>query len=92
MAEFDAQARSRLLDRKSRQPPFRTPLQFVAEQWQPGIGGAVGMGLRHGAYCVGCCGALMALLFVVGIMNLAWAGRLASGWGLIAAGAVLAIT
>jgi predicted metal-binding membrane protein len=88
----------------------RTPLQFVAEQWRPNIGGAVRMGLRHGAYCVGCCGALMALLFVVGVMNLAWvaaiaifvllekvafagtrAGRFASGWGLIAAGAVLAV-
>ena len=30
------------------------------------------MGLRHGAYCVGCCWALMALLFVVGVMNLLW--------------------
>jgi predicted metal-binding membrane protein len=30
------------------------------------------MGAHHGAYCVGCCWALMALLFVVGVMNLAW--------------------
>ena len=30
------------------------------------------MGLRHGMYCVGCCWALMALLFVAGVMNLLW--------------------
>lgn len=55
----------------------RTPLQFVAEKWRPGAGGALRMGLWHGAYCVGCCGALMALLFVVGVMNLAWVALIA---------------
>jgi predicted metal-binding membrane protein len=34
------------------------------------------MGLRHGAHCVGCCWALMAILFVVGAMNLAWVAGL----------------
>ena len=87
----------------------RSPLQFVAEKWRPGTAGALRMGLWHGAYCVGCCGVLMALLFVVGVMNLAWvaaisifvllekvafagtrAGRLASGWLMIGAGAALA--
>lgn len=35
------------------------------------------MGVRHGAYCVGCCWALMALLFVLGVMNLLWVTALA---------------
>jgi predicted metal-binding membrane protein len=34
------------------------------------------MGLKHGAYCVGCCGMLMALLFVAGVMNLLWVGAI----------------
>src|ERR1700682_5940493 len=34
--------------------------------------GSLGLGIRHGAYCVGCCWALMALLFVGGVMNLLW--------------------
>jgi predicted metal-binding membrane protein len=36
------------------------------------------MGLRHGGYCLLCCGALMALLFVLGVMNLAWIALLAT--------------
>ena len=36
------------------------------------------MGFQHGAYCVGCCGPLMALLFVYGVMNLVWIGALAA--------------
>ena len=50
----------------------RMPLQFVAEHWRDGVMGALRMGLRHGFYCIGCCGALMALLFVGGVMNLLW--------------------
>jgi predicted metal-binding membrane protein len=50
----------------------RMPLQFVAERWRAGAAGALRMGLSHGAYCIGCCGALMALLFVGGVMNLLW--------------------
>lgn len=48
----------------------RGPLFFIARHWHPGRMGAFRMGLSHGAYCVGCCGALMALLFVGGVMNL----------------------
>jgi len=50
----------------------RMPLQFVAEHWRDGGAGALRMGLWHGCYCIGCCGALMALLFVGGVMNLLW--------------------
>ena len=38
--------------------------------WRDGTMGAFGMGFRHGAYCLGCCWALMCVLFVVGVMNL----------------------
>ena len=38
--------------------------------WRKGMGGAFRMGLEHGAYCVGCCWALMLLLFAGGVMNL----------------------
>jgi len=55
----------------------QSPLGFLLGHWRDGAGGALGMGLRHGAYCLGCCWALMALLFVVGVMNLAWVAALA---------------
>ena len=45
---------------------------FIAAHWRPGVAGAWRMGLTHGAYCVGCCSALMLLLFVGGVMNLIW--------------------
>jgi predicted metal-binding membrane protein len=50
----------------------RNPAQFLSRHYRPGAGGALRMGLLHGAYCVGCCWLLMALLFVGGVMNLAW--------------------
>lgn len=50
----------------------RNPAQFLSRHHHPGAAGAVRMGLIHGSYCVGCCWLLMALLFVGGIMNLAW--------------------
>lgn len=50
----------------------RSPAQFLSRHHRPGQIGALRMGLRHGTYCIGCCGVLMALLFVGGIMNLAW--------------------
>jgi predicted metal-binding membrane protein len=50
----------------------RTPLGFFTSEWREGTRGALVMGFRHGSYCVGCCWALMALLFVVGVMNLFW--------------------
>lgn len=55
----------------------RSPLDFVLTHWREGTRGAFAMGLRHGTYCVGCCWALMLLLFVVGVMNLAWIAGLA---------------
>jgi predicted metal-binding membrane protein len=50
----------------------RTPLGFLLAEWRPGVRGAFVMGLRHGVYCAGCCAMLMLLLFVLGVMNLAW--------------------
>jgi predicted metal-binding membrane protein len=50
----------------------RSPLGFFSTEWREGVSGALLMGFRHGSYCVGCCWALMALLFVVGVMNLFW--------------------
>jgi predicted metal-binding membrane protein len=50
----------------------RTPIGFLIAEWRPGSRGALVMGLRHGVNCMGCCWALMALMFVVGTMNLAW--------------------
>lgn len=50
----------------------RSPLSVILSEWREGTGGAFVMGLRHGAYCAGCCWILMALLFVAGVMNLLW--------------------
>jgi len=50
----------------------RSPAQFISRHWRAGRAGAVRLGLLHGAYCVGCCWMLMALLFVGGVMNLWW--------------------
>lgn len=50
----------------------RSPAHFIAEHHRPGATGALLMGLEHGAYCLGCCWFLMALLFVGGVMNLYW--------------------
>ncbi len=55
----------------------RSPLGFLLSRWRDGIAGALAMGVRHGAFCLGCCWALMALLFVGGVMNLAWIAVLA---------------
>ena len=46
-------------------------------EWREGTKGALTMGLRHGAFCLGCCWVLMALLFVLGVMNLLWIAALA---------------
>ncbi len=56
----------------------RSPLTFLMTQWRDGTRGALVMGLRHGAYCVGCCWMLMALLFVAGVMNLVWVAAIAA--------------
>jgi len=55
----------------------RGPAEFLAHHWRPGRIGALMIGVRHGAYCVGCCWMLMALLFVGGVMNLVWIAALA---------------
>lgn len=50
----------------------RGPVLFFMSNWHPGVAGGWRMGLRHGLYCLGCCWALMGLLFVGGVMNLLW--------------------
>ena len=54
----------------------RAPLEFIMTRWREGWRGAFGMGLEHGAFCTGCCWALMALLFVLGVMNILWIAAL----------------
>ncbi len=56
----------------------RSPLSFLMSDWREGAGGAFRMGLQHGKYCLGCCWILMALLFVLGVMNLVWIAALAA--------------
>jgi predicted metal-binding membrane protein len=56
----------------------RSPLSFLTNDWREGSWGAFNMGLRHGAFCLGCCWMLMGLLFVLGIMNLIWIAALAA--------------
>jgi predicted metal-binding membrane protein len=55
----------------------RSPLSFLMLEWRDGRWGTLVMGLKHGAYCVGCCWLLMALLFVAGVMNLLWVAAIA---------------
>lgn len=55
----------------------RSPMGFLGREWREGSTGAVVMGLKHGLFCLGCCWALMALLFVAGVMNLVWVAALA---------------
>jgi predicted metal-binding membrane protein len=50
----------------------RSPLGFLMSSWRDGLAGGFAMGARHGAWCVGCCWALMASLFALGVMSLAW--------------------
>jgi predicted metal-binding membrane protein len=50
----------------------RSPAEFLSRHWRPGPAGTIRLGLIHGAYCLGCCWMLMALLFVGGVMNLLW--------------------
>lgn len=56
----------------------RTPLGFLMSRWRDGRAGPLFMGLEHGAYCTGCCGALMLVLFAVGVMNLLWVAALSA--------------
>ncbi len=50
----------------------RSPLGALMRTWRGGVRGALSMGVRNGAWCVGCCWALMASLFALGIMSLVW--------------------
>jgi predicted metal-binding membrane protein len=50
----------------------RSPLAFVAGSWRPGRSGAMAMGIEHGGWCIGCCWALMATLFALGLMSVGW--------------------
>jgi predicted metal-binding membrane protein len=64
----------------------RSPLGFLLGAWRDGWAGALHMGARHGAWCVGCCWALMASLFALGVMSIAWTAFVA---GLIATEKIL---
>ena len=81
----------------------QNPLLFLSSHWQSGTAGALRMGLRHGAYCLGCCWFLMALLFFGGVMNFLWIAGIAiyvalekllpkSQWLGRAAGSILALS
>lgn len=59
----------------------RSPLGFLLGSWRDGPAGALRMGAKNGAWCVGCCWALMAALFALGIMSIVWMAVIA---GLIA--------
>jgi predicted metal-binding membrane protein len=59
----------------------RSPLGFLLGSWRNGRSGALKMGARHGAWCIGCCWALMASLFALGVMSVVWMAVVA---GLIA--------
>ncbi|HYD13077.1 MAG TPA: DUF2182 domain-containing protein [Allosphingosinicella sp.] len=54
----------------------RSPAEFLSRHYRPGRAGALRLGLIHGAWCAGCCWLLMTLLFVGGVMNLAWIAAL----------------
>jgi len=55
----------------------RSPTEFLARHWRGGMLGAARTGIRHGLFCLGCCWILMTLLFVGGVMNLAWVAAIA---------------
>jgi predicted metal-binding membrane protein len=50
---------------------------FLGERWRHGRVGGLELGMRHGAWCLGCCWALMAALFAVGVMSLGWMALIA---------------
>lgn len=54
----------------------RTPLGFLLTEWRPGVTGALVMGFRHGMWCIGCCWALMLLLYAFGVMSVPWIAAL----------------
>ncbi|HEY0793253.1 MAG TPA: DUF2182 domain-containing protein [Chthoniobacterales bacterium] len=56
----------------------RSPLGFLVTEWRDGPGGAFRMGWKHGVLCLGCCWALMGLLFAFGVMNLLWVAAISA--------------
>ena len=50
----------------------RDPFTFLADEWRDGRAGGLTMGAVHGAWCAGCCWALMAALFALGVMSVGW--------------------
>jgi predicted metal-binding membrane protein len=56
----------------------RSPLGYLLGSWRDGLRGALRMGAGHGAWCVGCCWALMAALFALGVMSIAWTAFVAA--------------
>jgi predicted metal-binding membrane protein len=62
----------------------RSPVSFINDQggFRPSAKAVLELGLRHGLYCVGCCWALMAILFAVGVMELIWIAVI-SIWALL---------
>lgn len=77
----------------------RSPLGFLLGNWRDGSRGALELGARHGAWCLGCCWALMVALFALGVMSLAWMALVAAmialektvPWGRAATWAVAAV-
>jgi predicted metal-binding membrane protein len=53
----------------------RSPMAFLVGSWRDGARGAVELGARHAAWCLGCCWALMTALFALGVMSVAWMAR-----------------
>lgn len=78
----------------------RGPLSFFLEHWREGTRGALVMGARHGAYCVGCCWMLMLVLLALGVMSMTWMAVVAfaiaveklapAGWARLASGVLTA--
>jgi predicted metal-binding membrane protein len=56
----------------------RVPIAFLLGSWRPGRSGGLRMGMTHGAWCAGCCWALMAALFALGVMSIAWTALVAA--------------
>jgi len=59
----------------------RSPLALLLGSWRPGLFGGFRLGLSSGVWCIGCCWALMASLFALGVMSISWAALVA---GLVA--------
>ncbi len=56
---------------------YRSPFSFFVRYYRKGVGAAWRLGLRHGAFCLGCCWALMLVMFGLGVSSLVWMAVLA---------------